>query len=197
MQSINKWSKTIRKILLLVGAVGSCAIAWADTSDPVSDYKNAKGLSATDVLYKWTADVNGDGQPEVFLDLKEAYQEDKNDRQVPSWRVYVAATNGGNYSQIAGIDDGDGVSPFLPQIDPERVFVGQVTQLKKPGIVTLQSDMARSGAGLSRIYAYTVEGDHLKQTLLEQYNPNQSNAIYDQYLSDNHRTQVQLQEVIP
>jgi hypothetical protein len=187
----------MRTILLLAGVAVSCAIAVADTSDPVSDYKSAKGLSATDVLYRWTADINGDGQPEVFLALKEAYQEDKNDRQMPSWRVYVAAAKGGSYSQIAGVDDGNGVSPILPQIDPERVFVGQVTQLKKPGIVTLQSDIAFSGVGLSRIYAYTIDGDHLKQTLLDQYNPNQSNPIYDQYLSDDKRTHVTLQEVTP
>ena len=45
--------------------------------------------------------------------------------------------------------------------------------------------------------SYTVEGDHLKRSLLTEFSPGQSNAIYDEYLSDAHRVQVQLAEVSP
>jgi hypothetical protein len=186
----------MKTLILAICFSASALMARADVIDPVSDYKNTKSLTAADVLYKWGADVNGDGRLEVLLNLKEAFLEDKKDRQVPSWRVYIATANG-TFSLVTGVDEGDGVIPSLPQIDPERVFVGQVAQLNKRGIVTLQSDVARTGVGVSCIYAYTIEGDHLKKTLLVQYNSEETNVIYDQYLKDNLRTQVQLQEVAP
>lgn len=189
----------MKKTILTLSGIMFCVLARAGTSDPVADYKSSKSLTSSDILYKWTADINGDGQNDVLLDLKADYQEDKIDRQVPSWRVYIAATGGGSYEQATGVDDGggDGVSPLLPQIDPEKVFVGAISQLGVSGIVTVQTDATVSGVRLSRIYAYTVDGSHLKRTLLAEYNAENGNAVYDQYLSDSHRTSVTLQQITP
>jgi hypothetical protein len=61
----------------------------------------------------------------------------------------------------------------------------------------MKIDNPREGESVATIYAYTVEGDHLKYTQLAQYTPGQNNAVFDQYLKDNVRTQVQLQEITP
>jgi hypothetical protein len=75
--------------------------------------------------------------------------------------------------------------------------MGYITQLKRWGLVTIQADDATDKAPAETyIYAYTLEGDHLKIRLLVKYNPDKGgNAIYDQYLKEGKRTKVQLKEV--
>lgn len=191
--------KTTILIAILIAAALVYSGAFADTADPVFDYKNTKGLTTSDILYRWAADVDGDGKTDIFLCLKESYEEDARDKQAPSWRIYFSVAGGNTYFKPAGIDDGDpkGLGYSFPKIDPNSVFVGQITQLNKRGIVTIQTDTSRGGPAVARIYAYTRDGNNLKETTLVEYDPSQSNAIYEQYLSNNRRTQVQLQEVTP
>lgn len=186
------------KYLLLVVLLAVCIEqAAASTTDPVADYKTEKSLSSADTLSRWTADLAGNGHSSVFLSLKTDYDEDTNDGQVPSWIVYIASADGSTYTQSTGLDEGDGVAPALPQIDPNLVFVGQITQLSKPGLVTVQTDNPKNGTSTSYVYALTVESGHLKRNILGQFAPYQTNAIYNQYLSDAHRTTVTLQQVSP
>ena len=187
----------MKHLLLFVLLAIGMASAIASTTDPVADYKSQKSLLSTDTVSKWTADFAGNGHPSVFLSLKTDYDEDTKDGQVPSWIVYIASADGTSYTESTGLDEGSGTSPVLPQIDPNLVFVGQITQLSKPGLVTVQTDSPKNGTPTNYVYALTVESGHLKKTLLAQYSSNQTNAIYDQYLSDAHRTTVTLQQVSP
>jgi hypothetical protein len=178
-------------VLLILALIHTAAAI----GNPVLDYKSKYNLVASDKLLKWQSDLDGNGKQDVFLILKESYEE-LRDQSVPGWEVYMAS-QGGIYTKIAGVEDESGVGPALPQIDPEACFVGQITQLGKRGIVTFKIDNPREGESKATIYTYTIEGNHLKYTELAQYTPGQPNAIFDQYLKDNVRTQVQLQEVTP
>lgn len=183
------------RTLLASAALFLALICTAPAIDnPVVDFKAKYGLAAADKVLKWQSDLDGNGQQDVFLVLKESYEELQD--HVPGWDIYLAAP-GGTYTKIAGVEDAEGVGPALPQIDTKACFVGQITQLGKRGIVTIKIDNPREGESVATIYAYTVEGDYLKYTQLTQYTPGQSNAIFDQYLKDNVRTQVQLQEITP
>lgn len=192
-------------IIFLVSILTASLCLAAETTNPIQDYATFNELIQGRIVYKWQIDLNNDGLTDVLLDTKltpeeiaQADADTKNqyDPDLHGFSVYIAKADGSGYVTRTGIDEGDSdISYVLPQIDITRCFVGQITQLNKWGLVTIQTDYPRSGPGVSRIYAYTIEGDHLKQTLLAEYDPEQSNAIYDQYLSDSHRTQVQLQEV--
>ena len=177
------------------------AAAKSEIENPVIDYKTERSLAPTDVLYKWSCDINGDGSQEVFLDLKESYAENVEDNVVPSWQVYIGTQIEGvvKYIKVTELEEGppNGVSPVFPQIDPARMFSGQITQLGKRGIVTMQRDITKNGIVSTRIFAYTIENGKLKETTLVEYYGEDPNVVYDQYLADNVRTQIQLIEVVP
>jgi len=189
----------MKQLLIMgLGVLALVCSVFAEASDPVADYKNKQGLTATDIIYRWTADIDGDGKNEVFLTLKEEYQDEKNAGQMPSWFVYLAKHDGSGYSLSTG-EEYNGVTSLNPvsAIDPDKVYIGQITQLGKRGLVTIQVDLPQKSAPVAYIYAYTIVSDHLKKTLLVKYNFDDENAIYDQYLKDGKRTPVTLQEVTP
>lgn len=146
---------------------------------------------------KWEADINGDGKNEVFLSLKEEYDRDIASPQLPGWFVYFADAVGSNYTASSGIkDNGENeTSPSVPMIDLKFCFIGQVTELGQRALLTQQIDNPRVGDPIARIYAYTIEGDHLKRTKLAEYNPMQANALFDKYLKDGKRTVITPVEV--
>lgn len=77
-------------------------------------------------------------------------------------------------------------------------FVGQITELGKRGIVSMVRKTHRPLDGETiTIYAYTIEGDHLKKHQLAQYEEGENNAVFDKYLAEDKRTHVQLQEIDP
>jgi hypothetical protein len=188
----------IKKIILfgvlMVFSLGQSA--WADVSDPVADMQSVRGLTTGDVLYKMVLDVNGDGRNDVLLCYKDDYDDSISNNEAPEWDIYLA-TGTNTYTHLMGIDLGQGTSqgPAAPNLSLSQMFVGQITQLNEPGIVTIQTDYPTTLPAVTYIYAYTVEGGHLKQTLLAQYVPGTANAIYDQYLSSTTRTQVSYQQI--
>lgn len=148
-------------------------------------------------VIKWVADIDGDGKSEVFLSLKDEYDQDVASDQAPGWFVYIADAASTNYSRSTGIKDqgDDSVGAAVPMIDLKLCFVGMVDELGKHALITMQIDNPRVGDPIARIYAYTIEGDHLKRTKLAEYNPMQPNAMYDKYLKDGKRTVITPVEV--
>lgn len=170
----------------------------AQIVDPVAFYRTTTQYPAPSVLLKWQADINGDGKNETFLTRKEYYDEDVAAAQLPSWEVFLVGVAANTFSESTGVQN-QGEDSFgpgaVPQIDVKACFVGQVSELGQHAIVTQQVDSPRAGDPVARIYAYTIEGDHLKRTKLAEYNPTQANALFDKYLKDGKRTVITPVEV--
>ena len=113
-----------------------------------------------------------------------------------NFTVYIPNKSG--YIQSTGTDFGTyaGRGTGLA-VDITRCFVGKITQLNRWGVVSIDIEPAgRRTPASATIYAYTLEGDHLKVTNLAQYDPDhETSPLYDQYLSNAHRTTIHLEEV--
>lgn len=169
----------------------------AQISNPVTHFESLS--PEIQPIIKWEADINGDGKLEVFLSLKKDYDDEIAEERMPAgWFVYFADTGSNTYTQSVGIkeagEDAIGVG-VLPMIDLKVCFVGLVTELGKHAVVTEWIDNPRAGESIARIYAYTIEGDRLKRTKLAEYDPTQTNALFDKYLKDGKRTVITPVEV--
>ena len=89
--------------LLAAIFLGLCGILHAGILDPVADYKQENKLEPSDIIYRWTCDINGDGKSDVFLELRKSFKEDRDDRQTPSWRVYLASKDEPGFVRCTGI----------------------------------------------------------------------------------------------
>jgi hypothetical protein len=198
--------------LTLCFALDATARPWTptETANPVQDHADFHKLSSGRVVYKWEVDLNHDGKKDILLDTKETPaeidEEEKETRgeydpNIRNFAVYIPNPKKADYIQSKGMDIGSGqfVVGGAPGVDITQCYVGYITQLKRWGLVTIQTDDATDKApAAAYIYAYTIEGDHIKRALLAKYNPDKGgNAICDQYLKEDKRTKVQLQEVTP
>ena len=176
---------------ILVAAIAQSACAQIE--NPVTFFRSL-GQDAP-VIVKWEADINGDGNNEIFLSRKDEYDQEVTADEPPSWFIFMAGAVANRYTQPTGIqeagEDALGVGG-LPMIDLKVCFVGVVTELGQRALLTQQIDNPRAGDPIARIYAYTIEGDHLKRTKLVEDNAMQSNAVFDKYLKDGQRTEVTL-----
>lgn len=174
-------------------------LLFASIVSPIHDFETGLTIRAGDKILRWEADLNGDGKTEVLLCLKSDSNNAVQSKEAPAWTLYIAETTGNTFVKSKGTEfETDTLSvDDMPLIDTDTCYVGQITQLGKRGIVTMQIKNPRSGESIATIHAYTIEGDHLKATQLSQYQPGDSNAIFDQYLKQNVRTQVQVDEVTP
>ncbi len=171
--------------------------------DPVADFKTNFTIEPGDKILKWQIDINGDGYNEIFLTLKSNHDKDKEDNDIPAWDVYLSDENGSNVIRSKGIQDpGDEPDSIglggLPCIDIESCFIGQITEISKRGIVTMRIKNPREGESIGEIYAYTIEGDHLKQTELAQYVIAEGHhPLFYKYLSDDKKTTITVTEIDP
>jgi len=187
------------KTLLIAVSSLVASILHADVVDPVAALQSSAHLPSGTIVYLWEANVEGNGRNVIFIDLDEDFHRKiKHYENMPSWYVYLQNATKTGYIRSRGVevtDLGPGVAPTAPQINIDNMYIGPVSELGKAGIVTIQIDYSKVSTAYIR--AYTVEGDHLKETLLAQYDPTKaSNAIYDQYLSKEHRTTVKLEKII-
>lgn len=186
----------MKTIICAFAAVAISQTLGADTSNPVADFRVRAELPPPGKLLKWQSDINGDGKAEVFLSRKDDVDDAAANQISPGWDVYAARPNGGSYWPINGINqDDDSISLVALQVDLETCFVGNVSEVGQYALVTLQVSNPRAGDPIARIYAYTIEGDHLKRTKLAEYNPTQTNALFDKYLKDDKRTVITPVEV--
>jgi hypothetical protein len=150
---------------------------------------------------KWEGDVDGDGKSEVFLALKSDLDQQSDTEHPPTgWTVYIADRSGTGYMKSTGTEEKVNSLSVddLPVIDLGACFVGQVSEIGKRGLVTIQYATPRSGAATATIYAFAVSGDHLTRSQLAEYDPDKGpNLVFTKYLSDNKRTLIQVQELTP
>lgn len=152
-----------------------------------------------------SVDINGDRKLDVLLCFDDPEQQDATEAQsqeqepgILSWDVYVRNPADTAYIVSTGVEiDGQvSIASGLP-INPESVFVGQITEINRFGIVSLDIKNPKEGPSLATIWAYTWEGDHLKRQKLVEYESSEENAIFDKYLAGDKRTVLQVQQVIP
>jgi len=188
------------KKLILAVALMLPVLLFASITDPIADFKTGLTISPGDQIKKWACDLNGDGQNEVLLCLKSDYDQAEQLNQSPAWCVYIADASGGTFTKATGTSTETNTLSVgdLPQIDPDVCFTGPISEVGKRGIVAISYVTPRSGITTATIYAYTIEGDHLKRTQLAQYDPDKGdNAVFKKYLADDKRTQVTLLDVTP
>ena len=175
--------------------------------DPIQDFeKTGYIIPSGRIIYIWKSDINHDGEEETLIDLKPTAQELSQEERDSDWNsqtnsernftVYIPNKSG--YIQSTGTDFGTyaGRGTGLA-VDITRCFVGKITQLNRWGVVSIDIEPAgRRTPASATIYAYTLEGDHLKVTNLAEYDSDHATSpLYDQYLSDAHRTRIHLEEV--
>lgn len=177
------------------------AIVMASVPDAVLDFKMEHTIAADDKILKIEIDANGDGNKEVLLALKSDFEKEKENHEPAGWSFYIRAnTLAVAFSKSLGtenkpeelsVDD-------IPQIDHERCFVGKITELGKPGIMTIRYNNPREGPTIGLIYAYTIEGDHLKKTELAKFPQSTApHALFTKYLADDKRTVITPVEISP
>jgi hypothetical protein len=177
------------------------AAATSAVTDPVAEFKTEHNIPAADRILKLEVDINGDGRNEILLCLKSELEKDKEDHEPVAWTFYIAGnTLPVTYSKSVGTETKQGELSVddLPQIDPERCFVGQITELGKRGIVTIRYNHPREGPSIGIIYAFTVEGDHLKRTELARFSVSPTpHALFAKYLADDKRSVINPLEIVP
>jgi len=185
---------TLLGMLLLATPLG----AYAQITDPVAAFRSGITNPSSVPLLKWEADLNGDGKNEVMINRKDNVDAVLDTDQPSGWSVFIAQPN--DFARSKGIEEKDEESFDVNsrlQIDLTACYVGMVAEIGKHGLVTQQIDNPRVGDAISRIYVYTIEGDHLVRTKLAQYSLPFPNAVFDAYLKDGKRTEIIPVEVAP
>lgn len=188
-------------LLTLILGLGLMGVSAASVADAVLNFKTEHTIVAGDKILKIEIDVNGDGKNETLLSLKSDFEKEKENHEPTGWSFYIREnTPAAAFTKSLGtettpnelsVDD-------IPQIDHELCFVGQITELDKRGIVTIRYNNPREGPSIGIIYAYTIEGDHLKKTELARFPvSNTPHALFTKYLADDKRTVITPVELTP
>lgn len=167
--------------------------------DPVIDFKIGLAIPTGDKILKWEVDLDGDSKNEIFLSLKSDYQEAKDNHDAAGWVLFQPVGVDAAYQECKGVSEApDVISSVLPQIDHELCFIGQITEIGQRGVVTIQYSNPREGPSIGIIYAYTVEGDHLKKKELARFPVSPTpHALFSKYLADDKRTIITPMELTP
>jgi hypothetical protein len=168
--------------------------------DPEADFKADLAIAAGDKILKWEVDLDGDGKNEILFCLKSDHTKEKEEFQPAPWDLYIANSTGAGYTKSIGTEEKEDQISIddLALIDTDECFVGQITELGKKGIVAIARESPREGPTINIIYAYTIEGDHLKKSELARYEDSATpHALYTKYLAEGKRTVVTPTELAP
>jgi len=150
-------------------------------------------------------DINGDGKLDMLLCHDDPEAEDGSDEKTKAesqgalpWSVFVRKSDEGAYIASAGpvVDNIFGIGPPI-ELNADIVFVGQIDEIDRFGIVSLEIVNPREGPSLSTIWVYTWEGNHVSKQKLAEYETEQENPIFDKYLAEDKRTVLQVQQITP
>lgn len=179
-------SNNMKPPLLSIIMLTTSISAPAQIADPTEFFKShLKG----EPFMKWEADLNGDGKAEVMLSRKNEFIKDNEENEPTGWYVYISGATG--YTEFKGLKNQgeESVSPAALPIDLKACYTGPIEELgNNTGVVTEEIETPAVGDPIVRIYAYTVEGDHLLRTKLAEYNALQPNPLFDKYLKEGKRT---------
>ena len=199
--------KTSITVIFVLCCCLSALFAVSDAIvDPIRVYAVFHNLAPGRSVYKWEIDLNHDGQKEVLVATKLTPEELEEDERQSNWNpqtpnerdftVYIHNPKGPGYFECKRADNETPVTAIMG-VDIMHCFVGKITQIGKWGLVAVDIEPAgRRNLASATVYAYTVEGDHIRVTDLEKYDPDKEKSkIYEQYLSDSKRTKVELEEL--
>jgi hypothetical protein len=175
---------------------------FAGVSDPVGDFKAWYSLEDSRCVYKWTADLNGDGKSVVFLCGENSYAEDqKQEGGLSHWYVYVPDSSGG-YKLIRDVIREDGVRAGAVLLNLDCLYVGEITQLGKRGwVTTWVSHKREKDLKLDEpedtvyICAYIPVGDHFEQKIIKKFDAKEKDDVYEQYFSDSRRATIKMERI--
>lgn len=187
--------------IIILSYLPSTIEATASITDAVAHFKTEQSIASPDKILKIEIDVDGDGKNEVLLGLKSNVDKEKENHEPADWTFYIRENNAvvaftksvgtSEKSNELSVDD-------IPQIDHERCFLGLISELGKSGIMTIRYHNPRNGPSIGIIYAYTIEGDHLKKTELARFSvSNTPHVLFTKYLADGKRTIITPEEVTP
>jgi hypothetical protein len=188
-------------ILSLIIGFELIAVSTASVPDAVLNFKTEHTIVAGEKILKIEIDANGDGKNEVLLSLKSDFEENKENHEPAGWSFYIREnTPAVAFAKSTGTETAPNELSVddIPQIDHERCFVGEITELGKRGIVTIRYNNPREGPSIGIIYAYTIEGNHLKKTELARFPVSDTpHALFTKYLADDKRTAITPVEITP
>jgi hypothetical protein len=192
--------KTIARWIALIAL--SYSAPAEDVADPQS-HVIARRYEAGDVIKRMTFDINGDGGADQFFATFEGNPDpttgiaNEESNGSLSWDVYVTNQGAATFKVNRSLDiDGEIIRGVGISLNPERLYVGDISELSRFGIVTTERKKSKS-KNSTVIYAYTWEGDRFKQWKLAEYVAGEQNATFDRYLEDAKRARVTLRQVKP
>ena len=177
-----------------------CAV-FASIPDPLVDFKSSTSIANGDKILKIEIDIDGDTHNENLLTLNSDFEQDKKDHEPQGWDFYIAGnTTPASYTKSIGTAEKPGEISMddIPLIDINICFVGQITELGKHGIVTMRHNNPREGPTINIIYAYTIEGDHLKKQELARYEDSSTpHTLFTKYLAEGKKAVIMPVEINP
>ena len=170
----------------------------ATVAEPVVDYRSRNGGSIG-ALKKVTFDWNGDGKNDVFICEKEHYDEEIEGDNKIFWSIYVANAADNNYTlceEQEEVIDSE-ISNIISSVwfDPDHIFIGNITEINKHGLLSFHIDNPRDGDPVAYIYALVYKDGVFTEHELAKYNAKEENAVFDKYLKDDKRTQLTVEQI--
>jgi hypothetical protein len=197
-------------VLLLIAV----RVPGGDVENPVEYLANRPDLTVeeqqrlADVGFKQISyDLNGDSVQDLLLCHDDPESDDAIEKRERAefegllpWDVFIKSPTNGTYRQSIGLALENEVEVGLsetPMINPDLVFIGEITEISRYGIVCAQTDAHGDGEPMTTIWAYTWEGAHMKRHKLVDFETAAGHAIFNKYLAEDKRTQVQVTQVTP
>lgn len=183
-----------------------------EIADPVQYLTDRKDLPREEIVRlkavgfkQIIADINGDSINDMLLCFDDPDSDDpvesasrSNESSAFFWDVFIRISSDGKYRPNGGpmIDGVLGIgAPIL--IDVNFLYVGQISEINRHGIVTLLIENNESGDSTSVIRAYFWDVDRVSSVVLDSYSTGDSNNFFDRYVSTEKRTLLEVRQIKP
>jgi hypothetical protein len=196
------------KILFVFLIANVCWIADAQViQNPLKDAaKFHPTYGETGVYYEWIVDINHDGLKDILLSAQATPEMVKADEDAARFIPESYQPDQHAFAVYLGLKTGGYINAGGMLVDVSQCYLGYIKELKQYGIVSVENSVvddpdepqARHGVLKQQIFAYTIHQNKVIETKLTSlFDPDEKNAVYDEYLSDSKLTKIQLREVAP